>query len=74
MNYSFRHADPSVMPIYQSTVVYAFESSMVCYMLKVKQGYVVETPFRTVDRWMRGQHIEILKSYFTNIFPYRWIN
>lgn len=67
----FRHLDPSAMKIYRGTVVYGFESSMICYMLKVKNGYVVETPFDTVDKWMRGQHLETLKPYFTKMKPLR---
>jgi len=74
MDYSFRHLDPTTTTIYQSTVLYGFESSMVCYMLKVKKGYVVETPFRTVDKWMRGQHIDVLKRYFQKIIPLRIIS
>ena len=74
MDYSFRHLDPSVMQTYQSTVVYGFENATICYMLKVKNGWVVETPFSTVDRWIRGQHIETLKPYFTTIKPLRYIS
>ena len=72
--YSFRHLDPSVIPVYRGTVVYGFESSLVCYMLKVKNGYVVETPSETVDKWIRGQHLETLKPYFQQIKPLRYIN
>jgi hypothetical protein len=74
MNYSFRHLDSSCMPIYQSTVVYGFENATICYMLKVKKGYVVETPFETVDKWIRGQHIETLKQFFTTIKPLRMVS
>ena len=74
MDYSFRHLDPSTTKTYGSTVVYGFESSMVCYMLKVRGGYVVETPTETVDKWIRGQHIETLKPYFQTIKPLRWVS
>ena len=69
----FKHLDPSATRIYRGTVIYGFESSMVCYMLKVKNGWVVETPFDTVDRWIRGQHIDTLKPYFTTIKPLRYV-
>ena len=68
-NNAFRALDPSAMRIYRGVVIYGFESSMVCYMLKVKNGWVVETPLEHVDRWIRGQHIDTLKPYFTTIKP-----
>lgn len=74
MDYSFKHLDPSATKIYRGTVVYGFETSMVCYMLKVKNGYVIETPFRTVDKWIRGQHLEILKPFFKSIQPLVLVN
>ena len=70
----FKHLDPSATRVYRGTVIYGFESSMVCYMLKVKNGWVVETPFDTVDRWIRGQHIDTLKPFFTKIIPLVLVN
>ena len=70
----FRHLDPSAIKIYRGTVIYGFESALVCYLLKVRNGYVVETPFETVDKWIRGQHLETLKPYFKQIKPLRYVN
>ena len=70
-NYSFRHLDPSVTPTYRSTVLYGFSNPIICYMLKVKNGYVIESPFREVDKWIRGQHIDALRKYFDVIKPIR---
>ena len=70
----FRHLDPSAMKIYRGTVVYGFESSMVCYMLKVKNGYCIEAPMDTVDTWIRGQHLETLKPYFKQMIPLTLVN
>jgi hypothetical protein len=71
INRGFRHLDPSSTKIYQSTVIYGFETDTLCLMIKVKNGYVVETPPLGSLRWIRGQHIEILKPFFSNIIALR---
>jgi hypothetical protein len=72
---AFKHLDPSATKIYQSIVLYGFEADEVCLLLKVKNGYVVETPLyhrnKTEWSWIRGQHIETLKPFFLNIMALR---
>jgi hypothetical protein len=72
---AFRHLDPSVTKVYQSTVLYGFEAEDICLLLRVKKGYVVETPLhhrnKTKWSWIRGQHIDTLSSFFINIMPLR---
>jgi hypothetical protein len=72
MNYSFRHLDPSATKVYRGTVLYGIEDDDICHLLRVKGGYVVETP--VTDKWIRGQHIDTLKNYFTTIKPLRIIH
>jgi hypothetical protein len=75
MNYSFRHLDPSTTKVYRSTVLYNFETSTKCLMLRVTNGYVVETPTGHPNEcWIRGQHIETLGPYFEHIKPIRIIS
>ena len=76
-DYSFRHLDESTITVYQSTVRYGFYSgdgSNVCLLLNVKGGYVVETPTDPDFKWIRGQHLETLKSYFKVMKPLRIIS
>lgn len=73
MNYSFRHLDPSTTKVYRGTVLYGFEAEAVCLLLRVKNGYVVETPEQGAP-WIRGQHIDTLKPYFNQIKPIRIIH
>jgi len=74
-NDGFRHLDPTVTKVYQSTVLYGFELKDQCLLLKVKKGYVVETPLyhknKTKWSWIRGQHIDTLAPFFMNIKPLR---
>jgi hypothetical protein len=74
MEYSFRHLDPSVTKTYRSTVLYGFESETMCFLIKVKNGYVVETPEYQNSKWIRGQHITTLKPYFKQMKPIRIIS
>ena len=71
MDYSFRHLDPSVTKTYGGTILYGIMDDDICHMLKVKGGYVVETP--VTDRWIRGQHITTIEKYF-RIKPLRYIS
>jgi ribosomal protein L21E len=71
MNYSFRHLDPSVIKTYQGTVLYGFESHNICFLIKVKKGYVIETPEIQNSKWIRGQHLSVLKDYFKSMTPIR---
>lgn len=73
MNNAFRHLDPSTTKIYRGTVVYGLECAFCCMMLKVKNGYVVETPNIITMQWIRGQHIETLQQYFRQILPLRMV-
>lgn len=70
---AFRHLDPSTTKVYRGTVLYGFESDTMCFLIKVKNGYVVETPEYQNSKWIRGQHIETLNQYFTQIKPLRLI-
>ena len=74
MNYSFRHLDSSVKKLYRGTVLYNFETSYWCTMLKVKNGYVIETPPSGNEKWIRGQHIDTLEPYYEHIKPIRIIH
>ena len=56
----FKHLDPTATKIYQSTVMYGFETSEYCFYAKVKNGYLIQTPF--FKPWARGQHIDTLKG------------
>ena len=70
----FRHLDPTTVKVFQSTVMYSFETPNVCLMIKVRGGYVVETPSAdTAYRWIRGQHIGVLDEYFVKITPIKFI-
>ena len=78
-DYSFRHLDPSVKKTYQGTVLYGFETEHVCFYLKVKGGYVVETPQQHTHGagdlgWIRGQHLSTIEIYFKQIKPIRIIH
>jgi hypothetical protein len=74
-NSAFKHLDPSATKIYQATVVYGFETKTQCLMLKVKNGYVVETPLYHKNKmkwsWIRGQHVDTLADFFIKIMPLR---
>ena len=78
MDYSFKHLDPSVTRTYRATVLYGFEAKTCCLLLRVKNGYVTETPLYHKNKmefsWIRGQHITVLKDYFTKIHPVRIIS
>jgi hypothetical protein len=67
----FGHLDPSSTKIYQSTVIYGFEADDVCLLVKVRGGYVVQTPEIQNYKWIRGQHIDTLAEFFTKIMPLR---
>ena len=69
MDNQFKHLDPSATKVYRGTVLYGIEDDDICHLIKIKGGYVVETP--VTDKWIRGQHIETLKTYFKNIKPLR---
>jgi len=43
-------------------------------MLKVKNGYVIETPPSGNEKWIRGQHIDTLEPYYEHIKPIRIIH
>jgi len=68
---SFQHLDPSSTKTYQTTVLYSFELTDVCLLVKVRSGYVVETPKQLP--WIRGQHIDTLKEFFIAITPVKWL-
>ena len=68
---AFEHLDPSAMKVYKSTVLYSFETIDYCIWLKVRGGYVVETPKILDIRWIRGQHVETLAEFFVKIMPLR---
>jgi len=74
MDYSFRHLDPSVRKTYKGTVLYGFETETMCFMIKVKGGYVVETPEYQTSKWIRGQHLTTLEPYFKQMIPLRIIH
>lgn len=79
MNYSFRHLDPSVTKTYRATVLYGFELETICFYLKVKGGYIVETPDQQSHAagqfgWIRGQHITTVEPWFKQIKPIRIIH
>jgi hypothetical protein len=74
MDYSFAHLDESVTKVYRGTVLYSFETSYWCTMLKVKNGYVIETPPSCNEKWVRGQHIGTLKDFYEQIKPIRIIS
>lgn len=69
----FKHLDPSSTRIYQSTVVYGFETDVLCLMIKVRGGYVVQTPEMQKYKWIRGQHIETLAPFFVKIMPVQYV-
>jgi hypothetical protein len=71
VGYAFKHLDPSATKIYQATVVYGFEADDVCLMIKVKGGYVVQTPDVQKYKWIRGQHVDTLADFFQTIKPLR---
>jgi hypothetical protein len=52
-------------------VVYGFEADDVCLMIKVKGGYVVQTPDIQKYKWIRGQHVDTLADFFHNIMALR---
>jgi hypothetical protein len=52
-------------------VIYGFEADEVCLLIRVRGGYVVQTPEITKYKWIRGQHIETLAEFFHNIMPLR---
>jgi len=77
-DYSFRHLDPSVTKVYRGTVLYGFEMELVCFYLKVKGGYIVETPQDHTCAaggmgWIRGQHISTVEPWFKQIRAIRLI-
>jgi len=74
MDYSFRHLDPSVTKTYGGTVLYGIESDDICLLIRVKAGYVAETPSAKGHEWIRGQHISTLEQFFNAIKPLRWIS
>ena len=67
----FRHLDPTTVETFQHTVLYGFELIDMCLIVKVKNGWVVETPVIQGFKWIRGQHIETLGQFFSNIKPLR---
>ena len=69
----FRHLDPTTVKVYQSTVMYSFETRNVCLMIKVRGGYVVETPDVLHYRWIRGQSLQDLAEFFVAITPIKFI-
>ena len=71
---SFRHLDPTATKIYRGTVLYGFETSYWCTMLKVRNGFVVETPPSCNEKWVRGQHIDTLRPYYEKIIPLRYVS
>jgi hypothetical protein len=78
-NYSFKHLDPSATKTYQGTVLYGFELANICFYLKVKGGYVVETPKDHTHAagelaWIRGQHLQTIEPWFKSITPIRIIH
>ena len=76
--YTLRHIDPSVTKVYTGTVLYGFETKTCCLLLKVRRGYVTETPLYHRNKmefsWIRGQHIDDLAPYFEKIIPVRYIS
>ena len=78
MDFSFAHLDPSAEMVYRSTVLYSFETPTACLLLRVKNGYVTETPLFHRNKmefsWIRGQHIATLKDYFKQIIPVRYLS
>lgn len=78
-DYSFRHLDPSTTKTYRGTVLYSFETKTICHMLKVKGGYIIETPKghghkATELGWIRGQHITTVEPWFVQIKPLRIVH
>jgi len=78
MDYSFRHLDNSARKVYRSIVLYGFETKNRCFLLKVRNGYLIESPpqYNRVNKytWCRGQHIDTLATYFKQIIPIRYIS
>jgi len=78
MDYSFRHLDPSVTKTYRGTVLYGFEARNKCFLLKVRNGYLIESPpqYNRINKyaWCRGQHIDTLATYFKQIRPIRIVH
>jgi hypothetical protein len=52
-------------------VLYGFEAEGLCLLIRVRNGYVVETPTISPYRWIRGQHIDTLADFFTTVKPLR---
>jgi len=71
---AFSHLDPSSTKIYRGTVLYGIEDTTQCYLVMVRNGYVIETPEYQNSKWIRGQSITTLKQFFTTLKPIRWIS
>ena len=68
-----KHLDTSTTKIYQGLVMYSFETSTVCLMVKVRGGYTCETPPTNEYKWIRGQHLDTLAPFFEQIVPIRYM-
>lgn len=79
LDYSFSHLDPSVTKTYRGTVLYGFEQDTICFYLRVRGGYIIETPQNHTCKaggmgWIRGQHIATVAPWFKQIKPIRIIH
>ena len=54
-------------------MLYGLEMPDRCLLIKVKGGFVVETPNVECYWWIRGQSLDTLKPFFNLIKPLRII-
>jgi len=66
--------NPSTIKVYKSVVLYGFETETICFLIKVKGGYVCETPEIQNSKWIRGMSLKTLEPYFKSMTPIRIIS
>jgi len=68
----FRHLDPSATKVYAGTILYRMQFEDMCFHVKVRGGYIVETPF--FKPWTRGQSLETLLSMGITAEPIQYLS
>jgi hypothetical protein len=61
------------MKVYDGTVQYGLCAKDICLLVKIRGGYVIETPEILEYKWIRGQFVETLADFFSVVTPLHYM-